>query len=177
MDLAAFQRQLHGLIKSRHGVSAADEPYIRMVAGSTNLKLMQEIILNWRSLILGQYCYLTTALLKRRNLFDEVLRSFISTQSISPFAEALGESFLGQMSDHEDGLIASVARFELALIRAKKGSTVKQVVDWEYEPYTILDTLLKGLPLDEENAQGSYQTIVAHDIPGLFLVKESEAAG
>ncbi len=171
MELATLQRQLRGVIKSTYQVSEGDDPYIRAVAESPRLALVQEIIAWWRAFGLERYCVLTVALLKRRDLFDQAVHTFIRTQRIYPFMEELGQAFLRQMSDHEDRVVASVAQFELALIRVKQDHTTEEYsIDWEHEPYTVLDSLINGLPLDEESVRGAYQTVVSREIPGLFKV-------
>src|SRR5207247_1956342 len=115
MDLATLQRQLRNLITASDSPGADAEPYIRTVADSTQLALMQEIIAWWRAYDLERYCVLTTALLKQLGLFEATVQAFIRQQRISPFIEVLGATFLAAMSTHSELRIATIARFELAL--------------------------------------------------------------
>lgn len=177
MDLAAHQRQLLGLIKSTYHATDDDDPYIRTVAGSEHLDLVREIADWWRIYNLEQYCVLTATLLKRRGLFEETVHAFAAKPGISPYVERLAQRFLEETGQHRDSLIASVARFELALIRVKKGDTGQYLVDWQYAPHLILRSLMNGEPCDEINAQGIYQTVVSRDLSGLFqIVKIAESA-
>lgn len=167
---ATQQRKLFGLTKGSYLVSEGDDPYICAVAQSEHLELVQEIVIWWRAYGLERYCPLTSAVLKRHELFDETVSTFTREQRISPFIEKLGTTFLEEMSGHEHSLIASVAQFELALIKVKQRDAAEYVVDWEYEPYTVLNSLINNLPLDEENTEDSYRTIVSGELPKLFLV-------
>lgn len=170
MELATLQRQLLGLIKFNYQPSDDDDPYIRAVAQSEHLEVLREIVIWWRAYGLQRYCPLTSTLLKRRQLFDDAVRLFISKCDISPFIEKLGPTFLEEMSDYEDSLVASMAQFELALIKVKKGDPSEYLVAWQYEPYTLLNALLNDSPLDLESAAGQYQTIISHDLPQTFQV-------
>ncbi len=169
-DLATLQRGLLGLIKGTHHVTEADEPYLQVVAHSDELALVREIATWWRAFSLERYCVLTVALLKRRGIFDEAVSTFIREHTISPFIETLSRAFLRALSTHADGLVATVAQFELALIQVKHGDPTHYTIEWAYEPYTVLQGLLTGASWEEARAQGRYCTMVSRDYPKLFEV-------
>jgi hypothetical protein len=170
MELATLQRQLLGLIKFSYQVSEADDPYIRTIAQSSHLQMVREIVLWWRAYSVERYCFFTATLLKRLDCFDDAVLAFVSTHSLSPFIEKLGPAFLDAMSDHADPLVASLAQFEHALIKVKKGDLTRYVVAFDHEPYVLLNSLLTGDPFDRAGTAGRYQAIIAHDIPDLFEV-------
>jgi hypothetical protein len=170
MDLADQQRKLFRLIKDTYQATEDDEPYIRTVARSEQLSLVQEIVQWWRSYSLEQFCPLTSTLLKRQDRFEETVLSLIHRGRISPFIETLGTTFLAEMSTHEDAFVAAVAQFELALIKVKQGSEETFFVDWPYEPYTVLNSLLTNLPFEKEVARGSFRTVISTELPRYFEV-------
>lgn len=170
MELISLQRQLLGLMKSTYQVSETDTAYIRAVAQSPQLKVVQDIIEWWRMFSLAQYSFLTVPLLKRRNLFQESLRKLVALHPVSPFREVMGMSFLREMSSHHDALISAVSQFELAFILVKQGDAEEYVIDWQHEPYQVLASLLNGTVLDDESIRGSYQTFISSNIEGMFRV-------
>jgi hypothetical protein len=171
MTLATRQRQLLGLLKGNDDDSFESEPYIRAIAQSKNLEVTREIILWWRLSSLERYCVLTSQLLKQRKLFESLVQNWLSTHKISPFIEELGKAFLESLREHEDSLVASVAQFELALIKVKKGDSNTYVIDWFYEPYSVLNNLLRGEPVNEKKEQVFYQTLVSRKFLNLFQVR------
>jgi hypothetical protein len=170
MDLATLQRQLRDLIKGTYQAADTDHPYLRALAGSPHVALVQEIIASWRVFSLTQFCRLTTAVLQHRDLLKTLVPAFIRATPSSPFMEEFGTAFLQAMSVYPDSLIASVAQFELALIRVQQGNSEEHVVTWEYDPTLVLRCLLYGQALNESQARGLYQTIVAQGLPGRFRV-------
>jgi hypothetical protein len=176
MELATMQRQLRDLIKHAHHPAADEHPYIRRVAGSPGLAMVQDIILWWRAFLLEQYCRLTARVLKERQCFEETVDAFTRARQLPPFVEDLGEAFLQEMRQHPDSLLASVAQFEYALLCVKRGSAMRYVVHWEYEPYGILHCLMQGVPLAAAQIPGRYQTVVSGDIAGHFQVRTLAAA-
>jgi hypothetical protein len=170
VDLASHQRKLLGLIKSTHEGSSDEDPYIREVTRSANLELIREIAAWWQALNIERYCVLTSSLLKSWQIFERTVEEFAKKRATSRFIEGLGSQFLEEMGRHENHLISSVARFELALIRVKGGNTGKHVVDWQQDPAVVLGRLLRGDGLDEAMGDGHYRTIVSNEEPGLFRV-------
>lgn len=170
MELATLQRQLLGLVKETYEISENDDPYIQIVARSENLRVVREIVASWRNYNLQSYCVFTSTLLIQRNKFDEAVKSFVNKRKHSPFIEQLGTEFLEELSSRENPLIASVAQFELALIKVKLGDPEEYIIDWEHEPYSVLNSIIQGLSLNEDSVRGSYRVIVSKNLPNFFRV-------
>jgi len=170
MDLAAHQRKLLGLFRTSYQVCADDDPYIHRVAHSKDLEEGRRNILLWRIYVLERTCVLTVTLLRRRNLLEETLSSFITQNNISPFRETQAPAFLEALTGHRDRLIASVAQFELALMKVRQGDPCSYVVLWNVEPSTILNSLARNIPLEDEVPEGAYQILISRDIPGQFQI-------
>jgi hypothetical protein len=170
MDLAAHQRKLLGLFRSTYQVRADDDAYIHRVAQSKDLEEGRRNIFLWRIFVLERTCVLTFTLLKRRNLLEETLNAFITHHNISPFRETQAPAFLEALSGHHDSLIASVAQFELALLRVRQGDPGSYVVPWNVEPHTILNCLARDIPLEDNVPEGAYQILVSRDLPSRFQI-------
>jgi hypothetical protein len=156
MDLAAHQRKLLGLIRSTYQVCPDDDPYIRRVAQSRDLDEARRNIFLWRIYVLERTCVLTFTLLKRRDLLEEAVSAFITRHNISPFRETQGPAFLEMVSGHHDTLIASVAQFELALMKVRQGDPSSYTVSWNVEPHSILNSLAKDIPIDDPVPKGTF---------------------
>lgn len=170
MDIAAHQRKLLGLIRSTYQAGDSDDAYIQRVATSKDLEEAQRNIFLWRIYVLERTARLTFNLLKRRNLLEAALSSFIERHNISPFRETQAPAFLEEMSRHSDGLIAAVAQFELALSKVREGDMGRYAVQWNVEPHGILNSLAKDLPLEEDAPEGIYQILVSYDLPHQFRI-------
>lgn len=145
------------------------------MAGSPNLLLAQEIVYLWRVYALERYCLLTTCLLRSRDRFEQTVRCFIRDQTLSPYKEQLGEMFLISLCQDADRLAASVAQFELALTKVKRGDRREYLIAWEVDPLAVLENLLAGRPADQAAARGSYHILVARRLTNLFQVVPPEA--
>jgi len=165
MDLAEHQRKLLGLIRSTYQVRADDDPYFRNVAQSKDLEEARRNIFLWRIYVLERTAALTFALLKQRNLLGEVVGTFIARHNISPFRETQAPAFLEALSSHDDSLIASVAQFELALMKVREGDPGTYTVEWNVEPHTILHNLARDMPLEDDVPQGVYRVRVSRELP------------
>src|ERR1044072_8823464 len=150
MNLANHQRILLGLIRSNYQVRANDDDYFHRVSQSKDLEEARGNIFLWRVYVLERACILTFTLLKQRNLLTQELEKFISRHNISPFRETQPPDFLEALSFHDDPLIASVAQFELALLKVKQGDPGSYTVSWFVEPHTVLNNLAKNVLVDEE---------------------------
>jgi hypothetical protein len=170
MDLAVHQRKLLGLFKSTYRVGAHDDAYIQQVAESKDLEEARGNILLWRVWVLERTAALTFSLLKQRNILQETMNAFIREHNISPFRETQAPAFLEALSDHHDSLIASVARFELAFLKVRQGDPDLYVVPWNVNPYTILNSLAKGLPLEDSVPEGAYEIRISRGFPSHFQI-------
>ena len=170
MDLATQQRKLLGLFRSSYEVTAEDDPYIRKVARSRDLAEGKKNIALWRVWVLERTCALTVNLLRRRNLLNDLIGQFMRSENISPFRETQAPAFLEWLGDSEDLLVASVARFELALIKVRDGDRRTHAVPWKVEPASVLHSLAKDLPLEAEMHAGQYEIVASRKIPGHFRI-------
>ena len=170
MDLATQQRKLLGLIRSSFQAGSDDDPYIRTVALSRDLEEARGNVFLWRIYVLERSCTLTFTLLKRRKLLAESVSAFITQQNISPFRETQAPAFLEMLSAHDDPLIASVAQFELALMKVRQGDSSSYTVSWNVEPHSILNSLAKDLPIDDLVPKGQYQILISREFPSLFQI-------
>jgi hypothetical protein len=171
MDLAAHQRKLLGLFRSTYQVCADDEAYIHKVAQSKDLEEGRRNIFLWRVWVLERTAVLTFNLLKRRYLVEEAVGAFMRRCNISPFRETQTPAFLEAMSGHPDSLVASVAQFELALLKVKQGDGGFYVVRWNHgEPLPILNSLAKDVPFDCGAREGAFQILISRDLPSQFQV-------
>jgi hypothetical protein len=170
MDLAAHQRKLLGLIRSTYQVREDDEAYIHRVAQSRDLDEARRNIFMWRIYVLERTCALTFNLLKRRNILEQAVSAFIAGQNISPFRETQAPDFLETLCSHEDSLVASVAQFELALMKVRSGDSDTYVVPWSVEPHSILNSLARDIPFEPDIPEGAYQIRVSRDLPSQFQI-------
>jgi hypothetical protein len=171
MDLATHQRKLLGLIRSTYQVCSDDEAYIQGVAQSQDLNEARRNIFLWRIYVLERTCVLTFTLLKRRGVLQEAVTAFIAEHNISPFRETQGPAFLDMLSVHPDTLIASVAQFELALMKVREGGSSSYTVSWSVEPHSILNSLAKDIPFDDDRVpKGVYQILISGELPSLFQI-------
>jgi hypothetical protein len=182
MDLATHQRTLLGLFRGTHRPAPDDDPYVHIVASSPDLVEARRNIFLWRVYVLERACVLTFRLLRRKGLLAAAIGQFIGETNISPFRETQAPAFLEMVATHPDSLVASVAAFELALMRAGD-STMEvgprgdahdvaqpSIVDWNVAPHGVLNSLARDLPLDDELEPGSYRIVVSPRLPALFEI-------
>ncbi len=169
MNLATQQRALLGLIRGNGETAMGNDEYIDAVARSRDLQEARRNIFLWRTYVLERTAALTFALLKRRGLLREVLGAFITESNISPFRETQAPLFLESLCSHADPLVASVAQFELALLRVKEGDRRVFVSEWSTDPYCVLNGLAQDLPI-EDAAPGNFRVEVSNDLPYLFRI-------
>ena len=167
MTLAFVQRGLREVIRT--GATTTDDEYLRSVAGSDQVELLREIVLWWRTFGVQRGCPLTSRLLNRQARLEEVVSRFVRDNSISPYVEDLAASFVTAVQADEDPLVAAVASFEAALIRAKRGDRGRYVVEWPLEPYAVLAALLSDGPLPASTGDHSW-TVVSAELPRSFEV-------
>jgi hypothetical protein len=170
MDLVTHQQKLLSLLRSTYHIGELDDPYIRKVAQSPDLAEARKNILLWRIYVLQRTAPLSFNLLKRRRLLEDTLNDFIERHNISPFRETQAPAFLEVLSEHSDSLVASVAQFELALLRVKSGDASTHIVAWDVEPHTILDCLAKDTPIAEDVPRGVYRIHISREYPYQFKI-------
>ena len=170
MDLATHQRKLLALFRCSYQPGVDDDPYIRKVALSKDLDEARRNIFLWRIYVLERTCFLTFTLLKQRKLLQESLSAFIKSHNISPFRETQAPAFLEALSHHPDGVVASVAQFELALMKVRQGDLRSYTIPWNVEPGTVLNSLAKDLPIENIGPEAPYQVLVSGNLPYHFQI-------
>ena len=175
MNLMTLQRTLQQLVRGSYETSPADEPYIRTVAVSAHLTMVREVVQWWRAYGVGRFCVLTATLLKRRGVFDDTISAFVRTEPITPYAEELGETFLSYAGRQPEPLLAAVAQFELALVRAKKGDDTERTIPWPCDPHEVLLWLTSPMHGELVATPGHFVTTVSRAHPDMFEVIEYQA--
>jgi len=171
MDLATHQRALLGLFRGTRQPRPDDDPYVQTVARSPDLVEARRNIFLWRVYVLERSCVLTFRLLRRKGLLAEAIGRFINARNISPIRETQAPAFLETVAAHADALIAAVARFELALMKAREPGASACALEWSVDPHGVLNALARDLPLCEPIPPGAFQIIVSPELPGLFEVR------
>jgi hypothetical protein len=171
MDLSEHQRKLLGMIKGTYHPTGDDEPYLQALTDSDSLGLVREIATWWRIYDLERYCALTARLLKQRRVYESTVDRFVKTHAISPYINELGEAFLQDMSASEDGLLAELAAFELALTRVKRGSLHTYTLLWQHDPAALLTSLVQEIPIPVDVQPGDYRVTVSAGLPGMFSIE------
>jgi hypothetical protein len=119
-------------------------------------------------------CPWTVRLLKRLGRFQWALEALCSGQSVSPFAEKVGEQFLFKMSASLDPLVAAMARLELALMRMTQGSTDEYLVEWDRNPEALFQALRLGGELPPTEPGVRYRTYISRAVPELVSCEREE---
>lgn len=170
MNLQSYQRKLAELIQGTYSVCLSDDSHLKAIAESPNLRVTQEIIVEWRELSIENYCRLTSSALKQLGMFHNEVQRFIAQHGFSPYVEELGQAFLVALETHEVKLVACLAEFERALIDVQQGTRDKITVRWRHDPYAVLAAIMEGRDLSRLQPVGVYETYVAKNIPGMFKV-------
>lgn len=137
--------------------------------------MLREIILAWRFFDIQRHCRLTASLLKKRGSFEDAVKSFAATPSLSPFPDQLAEVFLQQMSGHGDPLVACVAQFELYLTKVKLGDPGEYTIDWPTNPVKLITSLTQDGPVQLLTADEQYRMTISRRCPGLVQISAAES--
>lgn len=166
-SLGQMQAGIRDLIKNRNAAAHMGDPYLKEVASSSGFAMLQEIAIWWRAFQLSSYCVFTGKLLKKLGLFDEMVKNFFFERAVSPYIETAGDSFLVSLATHENPLVATMARFERAVLLVKKGSHEEYHVVWDRDPDQLMASL--GAPGDLSPAEpgSSYCMTISREIPSL----------
>lgn len=171
MDLATHQRKLLGMIKGAYTPAASDEEYLQRLEGSSGLSMVREIVAWWRAFGLERTCILTSRLLKRLGRFEEAVSTFLLRPGSSSQNKRNAVDFFEMLAEDGDGLVASLARFEAAMLRVKQGDSATYVIEWGHEPMAVIDSLLHSTSPDLAKVRGRWRTIVTRSEPELFRVE------
>lgn len=179
MNLASLQTNLCDLIKSRVPAGGLEDGYLKEISNSSQLRLIQKIAFWWRMIQIEQYCRLTTTLLKKTDAFEKQLENFISANGFSYFRNEVGLQFLEYMiAENRDSLATSVAAFEFSLLQLKLGEPVESCINWKFEPYAVIEGLLKNTFDHNCLVPGDYEVVVsASHKEELFWVRNKNRNG
>ena len=177
MELIYLQRAMAHLVRVDMVAACPAEPdfarYLHTVSRSTGLKVMREVIREWRYLLLRQGCPLTTGALAGADCFESSVEQYMSEQGLDPLAQNLAARFMTWVANRRDDDIASVARFEHALIDVRRGvSTEAVVVAWKCPPIAAFSAALRAQPLPQPHPCVTHTTEVAANLPGGFVIRE-----
>ncbi len=164
MKLEQLQTNIFSIIKSGNTHSDLfDVDYFDKVAAGKNLLLIRKIAIWWRKTQVENYCRLTSNLLKATDNFESHLSAFFGKRNYSSFREEVGQQFLEYIiSEEKDPIISPVAAFELAIIQLSSGINIESKIIWYYEPYAIINALLKNTFTTACLQKGSYVTGVCY---------------
>ena len=173
MDLAAHQRALLALIEGDQSSTDVDEEYLRDVAASDGLRVLREIVAHWEVYDIRRACPLTATALQGSGRFVEAVGA-VRFEGTSAFLDERVSVFLDNVADAEGGVIASIARFEQAIIDVRRGEPHRHVIEWDRNPAVVVNGLLEGRWLVDEAEPGHYRTIVDPALPGLVSIELDE---
>lgn len=169
-DIASLQRQLLALITEVNPRISVEDSYIKTIQESHQLRTLHKIIDLWRTFDLQSYCPITAAFLKRQGIFEAEIEACKNLSHESPFIENLCMHFLDLMAQSSSPYLASLARFERAVLRVKQGDAKTHVTKWTCNPYALIAYAL-GQGQTPPLQVGDYKTVVAKDIEGGFRVE------
>lgn len=158
------------LLKEQVPTFKGDETYVNLLKKSLELEIARDVSIWWRSLQIERYCIITSNYLKLTTQFDSVVKAFYRTKNVSPYIERAGQCFLDFVQQNDDKLLVTIAHFEDKLKRVKKGDNGNYSIHWNYEPLSMLDSLIHGKPLQLESIKGSYLTIINANFENQFEV-------
>jgi hypothetical protein len=173
--LELYQRGLLDLVKRRG--AAPSDPYLRRVAGSRELAVLQEIAVWWREFQIQAQCHFTSLLLMRLGCFHEIVTSYFNSNRTSPFIEELSLHFLESLQRHDILLIRIVAGLDLAFLEVRAGCTQCFEIVWDRHPDLLLHALDTGRDLPGAEHGFVYRMTIAGDIPGTVACTREEDFG
>jgi hypothetical protein len=173
MNLVRHQQELARLVKNGAAGFHSEDPYVDAVAASPQFEMLREVSLWWREYDIERMCVLTASLLRRRELLHDMVVHYVAQPGYSPFISEMTASFLRLMAQHEDRVISAMAKFELAVIAAKRGEPGEGEIDWPCDPRLVLNGQISETP----DTVPIYRTIVSRDIPGFVRLTPLDATG
>jgi len=180
MRLDNLQRSLAQLVRegaiTERTADPATADYLRTVATTTGLRVMRDVVREWRQLLLRQGCPLTTGALLAECRFAASVEKFMRAESLDPLAQNLVTRFLAWVANCRDDDVKSLAQFEHALINVRRGINSKIVVPWKCHPLDAVAAALHARPMPKPYLHAIYLTEIAAHLPGGFSISEISAA-
>ena len=175
--LKQLQQSMAQLVRAGSVIADAADPafegYLQTVRVSAGLKVMREVVRDWRHLLLRQGCPLTTGALLGAGCFAQSIDRYMAAQVLDPLAQGLATQFMAWVAANRDDDIASVARFEQALINVRRGAQAAPVVVyWNIHPMKALAAALHGVALPPPHPAAIYATEVASYFPQEFVIRK-----
>lgn len=169
MNLAEYQQQVFQLICGDETISGDEQSWLAESRADGSASLVKNIARWWVGYHLGEGCILSSALLRRLNLWEQAVGDAQNCQYIPD----LIFSFLEDLTRNEDPMVAALARFEQAMIKVKQGAEQEYKTLWQVNPLDLISALLENTDLPEWG-NGHFQTIVSASYPHLFKAYEIE---
>lgn len=171
MDTKTYQENILFMLKHPGILPDEADVYLKELKDSVELEVTRDISIWWRTVQIEKYCVLTSNYLKKKQCFDEEVRQFYLQTNVSPYIEVMAMQFYDYLlNTTTDDLLHSLAAFEKYLIKIKRGEVIEYEVQWQYEPYAILDMLLQNKDLKPEPFTGNYTTFMASYLEDHFEV-------
>jgi hypothetical protein len=164
--LAEYQRSIRDLLKNR-ATGETRDPHLEEVARLPELVLLRDIAVWWREMAVDANCVWTAGLLRKYGIFHPLVESFYCNANVSPYVELASEQFLARLSGHDDPLIASLAQFELAVMKVRQGDTQEHRIAWDRNPDEVFVCLKSASDVPPTDPDWSYITYVSQQIPDL----------
>jgi len=171
---AVRQRHLLALLKMRETAQEQPDSYLRAVAGSRGLRALREIDYFWKEYSFITRCPFTAGLMRQQGILREEVIQLIRQERLSPYIEEMARVFLERATAHADPLIATVARFELALAVTAEGDAGEYRIAWRQDPYYVLGCLVDDRHPDPDRERGRFVTVVSATIAERFRVEPVE---
>jgi hypothetical protein len=165
-NLEKHQRGVLALIKERPPDFPPDD-WLRRIAGSRELEMLREIALWWRGFQVSSQCRFTSRLLKQLRIFETEIAAFYGSRATAPFIDQLAREFLGNLVDHPDPLVRSLAATELAMFELRRPEPVSKEIVWDRNPEQVFAALDRWEPVPDEDASYLYLLKLDREFPQL----------
>ena len=174
MKLATYQQRMLALLKSSWSPGPETEAYFHQLERSENLAIVKEIAVWWRTVLLEQYCPLTSGYLKRIDRYEPLVEQFYLQEAVSAFIEKAGDQFLDFIGLQQDldEIILQLATFEKALLLTRKGSPERYEFCWECDPYDVFYYALGGEDPVDFRPTASFRISVGEGLSNFFEVSK-----
>lgn len=173
-SLEQYQRGLQRALRGQAPV-AADPDYVRALAGSRRLAVVQDVVAFWRMVGLERFCVLTVPWLKAEARFADDVRRFAQAVDLSPYMEQAGLQFLQHLTADHDAVVAALAAFELALHRTRVAPDLVVDMTWPCDPAPVLARVLGSEGAHAPGPATVYRVRIGRGLPGGYEARPLSA--